>query len=143
MFTIWLIPHPVLYATVERVEKDQSWGMITIYPSKFDFPSLLRPSAVPENIFKNRKKTEGVGVERPLWPLSFPTYAGRWGSFIHFLLLIRCFTTIRFLYWYFISFLLFEVLLDLYLVFNRYLTDITEWSLATIDCSLPYLLAFF
>ena len=50
---------------------------------------------------------------------------------------------IRFLYWYFISFLLSEVLLDLYLVFNRYLTDITEWSLATIDCSLPYLLAFF
>ena len=35
--------------------------MITIYPSKFDFPSLLRPSAVPENIFKNRKKTEGWG----------------------------------------------------------------------------------
>ena len=45
--------------------------MITIYPSKFDFPSLLRPSAVPENIFKNRKKTEGVGVETSLTSL-FP-----------------------------------------------------------------------
>ena len=46
--------------------------MITIYPSKFDFPSLLRPSAVPENIFKNRKKKEGGGGGKTSLTSLFP-----------------------------------------------------------------------
>ena len=40
--------------------------MITMYPSKFDFPPLVRPSTVPENI--NKKPYEKDYLNLPLSP---------------------------------------------------------------------------